>query len=162
MNRSIARLASVPPSISFSGAGFLGCYHIGVAQALKDKGLLTVGPESTQTLLGSSAGALVSAGVLCGVTTADAMTLTKEIAQDASDQGVLNALTPNYSLIDSVRPRLLEKLRSIVPNGNDCDAYIKSKVNATAGWWTRCDLLLLQELEHNKGRASERVWGKLS
>lgn len=53
----------VPPSISFSGSGFLATYQLGVAQCL-----LTYTPWMLHTapyVLGASAGSLVAAAVVC-------------------------------------------------------------------------------------------------
>nr|XP_040049793.1 omega-hydroxyceramide transacylase [Gasterosteus aculeatus aculeatus] len=55
----------VPPSISFSGSGFMATYQLGVAQSL-----LTYAPWMLSTapcVLGASAGSLVAAAVVCGM-----------------------------------------------------------------------------------------------
>lgn len=53
----------VPPSISFSGSGFMSTYQLGVAQCF-----LTYTPWILRTapqVLGASAGSLVAATVVC-------------------------------------------------------------------------------------------------
>lgn len=55
----------VPPSISFSGAGFMSTYQLGVAQCF-----LTYTPWILRTapqVLGASAGSLVAATVVCEI-----------------------------------------------------------------------------------------------
>lgn len=55
----------VPPSISFSGSGFMSTYQLGVAQCF-----LTYTPWILRTapqVLGASAGSLVAATVVCGI-----------------------------------------------------------------------------------------------
>ncbi|KAK9515279.1 hypothetical protein VZT92_025939 [Zoarces viviparus] len=55
----------VPPSISFSGSGFLATYQLGVAQCF-----LTYAPwilSAAPCVLGASAGSLVAAAVVCGM-----------------------------------------------------------------------------------------------
>jgi len=78
MIRSLAMLA--PRSISFSGAGFMGSYHCGVIQALQEEKILPDYPNTKEgekpsdvICLGSSAGALVSAGVVTGISVVDLM-----------------------------------------------------------------------------------------
>lgn len=55
----------VPPSISFSGSGFMSTYQLGVAQCF-----LTYTPWILRTaphVLGASAGSLVAAAVVCEI-----------------------------------------------------------------------------------------------
>ena len=59
------RGSSTPFSLSFSGSGFLVLYQIGVVQSL-----LELAPEllkSACKVYGSSAGSLIAAAVVCGV-----------------------------------------------------------------------------------------------
>ena len=90
------------PSISFSGAGFLGCYHAGAAACLLKHGLL-LGPmerrsnddDSPPLLLGVSAGALISAALSAGVLPEDAMNAVYEIANRTRERGgVMDVLKP--------------------------------------------------------------------
>jgi hypothetical protein len=75
MKRTLTKVSpEITRSISFSGAGFMGSYHCGAIKALQEAGIL---PDLTDNhrlekrhrdivFLGSSAGSLVSAGVLTG------------------------------------------------------------------------------------------------
>lgn len=53
----------VPPSISFSGSGFMATYQLGVAQCFQNYApwILRTAPS----VLGASAGSLVAAAVVC-------------------------------------------------------------------------------------------------
>lgn len=55
----------IVPSFSFSGCGFLGVYHVGVALCLRDHTDIINRPEIR--FAGASAGALVATTFLCGV-----------------------------------------------------------------------------------------------
>ncbi|CAI7855342.1 unnamed protein product [Closterium sp. NIES-54] len=90
------------PGFSFSAAGLLFPYHLGVAQYLLDRGYIT---ESTP-LAGASAGALVSAVVATGVEPRSLMPLAKLVAADCRKngtafrigvllRGVLNRILPD-------------------------------------------------------------------
>lgn len=60
---SSCQYQDVPPSISFSGSGFMATYQLGVAQCL-----LNYAPWILHTapcILGASAGSLVAAAVVC-------------------------------------------------------------------------------------------------
>ncbi|BBN09551.1 hypothetical protein MPTK1_4g20660 [Marchantia polymorpha subsp. ruderalis] len=71
------------PGFSFSAAGLLFPYHLGVCQCLMENGHLT----DTTPLAGSSAGALVCAVVAGGVSMSDAMLATKELSKDCRENG---------------------------------------------------------------------------
>eukprot|EP01018_Ginkgo_biloba_P035145 Gb_20019 [translate_table: standard] len=71
------------PGFSFSAAGLLFPYHLGVAQCLIERGYIT---ENTP-LAGSSAGAIVCAVIASGSSMQDAMMATKELAQDCRLNG---------------------------------------------------------------------------
>ncbi|CAI5460018.1 unnamed protein product [Closterium sp. Yama58-4] len=90
------------PGFSFSAAGLLFPYHLGVAQYLLDHGYIT---ESTP-LAGASAGALVSAVVATGVEPRSLIPLAKLVAADCRKngtafrigvllRGVLNRILPD-------------------------------------------------------------------
>lgn len=108
-------------SFSFSGSGFLGSYHVGVACALRSRGLL---PDYTAasrtaaardvTLVGASAGALVSAGVMVGADGDEMMEVVSAVAVETAKQP-LDALTPGYSLIDALEPHLRRLLSKADP-----------------------------------------------
>ncbi|CAN1324879.1 Patatin-like phospholipase domain-containing protein 2 [Linum perenne] len=71
------------PGFSFSAAGLLFPYHLGVAQCLIEKGYIK---ESTP-LAGSSAGAIVCAVIASGATMQEALQLTKTLAEDCRLKG---------------------------------------------------------------------------
>lgn len=59
------RGSSAPFSLSFSGSGFLALYQVGVVQSL-----LELAPKLLQSagkVYGSSAGSLIAAAVVCGI-----------------------------------------------------------------------------------------------
>lgn len=78
-----ARSALTSPGFSFSAAGLLFPYHLGVGQCLIEHGYIT---ENTP-LSGSSAGALVCAVIACGLSMQDGLLATKELASDCRING---------------------------------------------------------------------------
>lgn len=103
------------PSFGFSGAGFLGCYHVGVCAALHKHGLLphpdddsSYNTNKMPLLTGVSAGSMIAAATLAGVHPEnDGMNVVLEAARRTrelnSQQSVsLDVLTPGFSLIDQV------------------------------------------------------------
>lgn len=93
------------PSIGFSGAGFLTCYHLGVSDCLIQHGILSLQPEAHNdftVLTGVSGGALCAAGVAVGVSPQDGMSTVLHVTNTTTQQGRLDALTPGFSLIDQV------------------------------------------------------------
>lgn len=71
------------PGFSFSAAGHLFPYHLGVCDCLMEYEYLTVNTP----LAGSSAGALVCAVVAGGLDMSDALKAAKEVAQDCRKNG---------------------------------------------------------------------------
>ncbi|TVU24720.1 hypothetical protein EJB05_27173, partial [Eragrostis curvula] len=71
------------PGFSFSAAGLLFPYHIGVAQCLIDRGYIT---ERTP-LAGSSAGAIICAVIASGNTMQDCLQVTKDLADNCRTKG---------------------------------------------------------------------------
>ncbi|KAK3756767.1 hypothetical protein RRG08_019259 [Elysia crispata] len=69
----------VVPSFSFSGCGFLGVYHIGVASCLRDH--TDVVNRKQIRFAGASAGALVATTLLCGIDFGEMTRLFLEIAK---------------------------------------------------------------------------------
>ncbi|KAJ7211881.1 hypothetical protein O6H91_Y477900 [Diphasiastrum complanatum] len=71
------------PGFSFSAAGLVFPYHLGVSECLIEKGYIT---ENTP-LAGSSAGAIVCAVLAGGASMQDGLIATKELAQDCRENG---------------------------------------------------------------------------
>ncbi|MED6157437.1 hypothetical protein PIB30_023008 [Stylosanthes scabra] len=71
------------PGFSFSAAGLLFPYHLGVAQFLIENGYI----KETTPLAGSSAGAIVCAVIASGASMEEALTATKILAADCRDRG---------------------------------------------------------------------------
>lgn len=99
------------PSISFSGAGFLGVYHAGVYSCLLKHNhvlqpLEKLSPHHSKIspiLTGVSAGALVSASISAGVTPENMMNVILKVAQRTKEKGgFMDVLRPGFSLIDQL------------------------------------------------------------
>ncbi|KAJ3672250.1 hypothetical protein LUZ60_006971 [Juncus effusus] len=71
------------PGFSFSAAGLLFPYHLGVARLLLEKGYI----KETTPLAGSSAGAIVCAVIASGNTMEDALKVTKTLADNCRTKG---------------------------------------------------------------------------
>ncbi|CAA7401545.1 unnamed protein product [Spirodela intermedia] len=71
------------PGFSFSAAGLLFPYHLGVSQFLLEKGYI----KETTPLAGSSAGAIVCAVIASGSSMQDALKFTKILAEDCRIKG---------------------------------------------------------------------------
>lgn len=125
--------SSVLPSIGFSGAGFLGCYHVGVAACLQRHGWLGVdesGNKNNNTiqlattikplvplLTGVSAGSMIAAATAAGVAPEqDGMEVVLAAARRTREMSktsalpTLDALTPGFSLIDAVEGSFREAI----------------------------------------------------
>jgi hypothetical protein len=105
-----------PPSIAFSGAGFLTSYHLGVVDCLRRHGIVgkdddhrsKVGSGSGDNnrtrkqqqhrpmiLTGVSGGALAVTSIVLDIPSDDAMSITMKIAQCArTEGGILDLLHP--------------------------------------------------------------------
>ncbi|PSS02859.1 Patatin-like phospholipase domain-containing protein [Actinidia chinensis var. chinensis] len=77
------REAVSSPGFSFSAAGMLFPYHLGVAQYLIEKGYI----KDTTPLAGSSAGAIVCVVIASGASMQEALTATKMLAEDCRLRG---------------------------------------------------------------------------
>ncbi|KAC9735352.1 hypothetical protein R6Q59_018564 [Mikania micrantha] len=77
------RKAVSSPGFSFSAAGLLFPYHLGVAKFLIENGYI----KDTTPLAGSSAGAIVCAVVASGASMEEALEATKVLAQDCRSRG---------------------------------------------------------------------------
>uniref|UniRef100_A0A8C9EN42 PNPLA domain-containing protein n=1 Tax=Pavo cristatus TaxID=9049 RepID=A0A8C9EN42_PAVCR len=99
------RAPGTPFSLSFSGSGFLALYQLGVVQSL-----LELAPEllkSACKVYGSSAGSLVAAAVVCGVS------LGKEMVENGAREvrkKLLGPLSPKCSLLANLRAVLQRSL----------------------------------------------------
>ncbi|KAL3774623.1 hypothetical protein ACHAWO_001994 [Cyclotella atomus] len=102
-------------SFGFSGAGFLGCYHVGVAACLHRQGILPNPNDSSNgtsppLVTGVSAGSMIAAAVLAGVqpdpdgmeVVLEAARKTRALAKSNDFNVSLDVLTPGFSLIDQV------------------------------------------------------------
>ncbi len=132
-NQRNTMATSALPSIGFSGAGFLGCYHVGVSACLQRHGWLglddssnkknynTIQPTTIKPLVplltGVSAGSMIAAATAAGVAPEpDGMDVvltaarrTRELS-NTSPLPTLDALTPGYSLIDAVEGTFREAI----------------------------------------------------
>ncbi|XP_047937726.1 patatin-like phospholipase domain-containing protein 4 [Salvia hispanica] len=77
------RKAVTSPGFSFSAAGLLFPYHLGVARLLIEKGYI----KETTPLAGSSAGAIVCAVIASGASMEEALVATKILAEDCRLRG---------------------------------------------------------------------------
>lgn len=108
-------------SIGFSGAGFLLCYHLGVAKCFQEQRILPRKGELRPTipLTGVSGGALVAAAVSAGIDPDVGMQETLEVSSLARKAGVLDSLQPGFSLVDLVHDRISPLLRDAVFGDSD-------------------------------------------
>jgi predicted acylesterase/phospholipase RssA len=104
-----------PPSIAFSGAGFLTSYHLGVVDCLRRHGIVgqddhrgsggnirrltpsaaTLQQQQPTILSGVSGGALAVTSIVLDIQSDDAMSITMRIAQCArTEGGILDVLHP--------------------------------------------------------------------
>ncbi|KAL1544460.1 patatin-like phospholipase domain-containing protein 4 [Salvia divinorum] len=77
------RKAVTSPGFSFSAAGLLFPYHLGVARLLIERGYI----KETTPLAGSSAGAIVCAVIASGASMEEALVATKILAEDCRLRG---------------------------------------------------------------------------
>ncbi|XP_019173615.1 PREDICTED: patatin-like phospholipase domain-containing protein 2 isoform X1 [Ipomoea nil] len=77
------RKAVTSPGFSFSAAGLLFPYHLGVSQFLIEKGYI----KDTTPLAGSSAGAIVCATIASGSSMQEALQANKKLAKDCRLRG---------------------------------------------------------------------------
>ena len=92
-------------NLSFSGCGFLGIYHVGVASCIKQ-----YAPSLFQNkIMGASAGALVGCVLMCGCCLGQCTSYTLRLASKAR-QRALGPLHPEFDLIRHLRQGLEEIL----------------------------------------------------
>ena len=94
--------------VSFSGAGFLGAFHLGVGDALVRARAL----ESRFEIAGASAGAIVGAVLATETPVEVAREALRTLVEKSRTAGRLGILTPGFSLVDDVRNQLSLRLPS--------------------------------------------------
>jgi hypothetical protein len=122
MRHAVSTRSTLPTrSLSLSGGGLLGAYHLGVVSALQSRHLLPDysrrpdDPASNVALLGASAGSLVAASVFAGSRGDHLMGVLCSLAAEAEAQS-LGPLTPGFSLIDALEPYLRAELAAVDPH----------------------------------------------
>ncbi|RUS84363.1 hypothetical protein EGW08_007895, partial [Elysia chlorotica] len=106
-------MEDVVPSFSFSGCGFLGVYHIGVASCLRDH--TDVVNRKEIRFAGASAGALVATTLLCDIDFGEMTRLFLEIAKvvrnkESRDLAQLLRAVMHQYLPDDAHLRLRNRL----------------------------------------------------
>uniref|UniRef100_A0A7N4PIG9 Acylglycerol transacylase n=1 Tax=Sarcophilus harrisii TaxID=9305 RepID=A0A7N4PIG9_SARHA len=96
-------------SLSFSGCGFMGFYHVGVTQCLSEHApqLLRDAPN----LLGSSGGALHCATFLCGLSLESRLQILMDLVRSARKRNI-GVLHPSFNLSKYLRDGLNKFLPS--------------------------------------------------
>ncbi|XP_068122272.1 omega-hydroxyceramide transacylase-like [Hyperolius riggenbachi] len=92
-----------PPSLSFSGSGYLALYQIGAVKALLD-----VAPDilhSAPKVYGASAGSLVAAAVVFNVNLDELQQIIMDAANDAR-KTILGPFSPSFNLLKCLRKAL--------------------------------------------------------
>ncbi|KAJ1434989.1 Patatin-like phospholipase domain [Sesbania bispinosa] len=126
------------PGFSFSAAGLLFPYHLGVAQFLIQNGYI----KETTPLAGSSAGAIVCAVIASGASMEEALVATKILAEDCRNRGT--AFRLGYATILELEAVLRDVLDKFLPD----DVHIRSngrvRVAVTQLLWRPRGLLVDQ------------------
>ncbi|CAN7999102.1 unnamed protein product [Ixodes hexagonus] len=91
-------------NLSFSGCGFLGIYHVGVASAFRE-----YAPNCLGKIAGASAGALAAAGLCCEVPFGESTTYVLRIAVRAR-QRALGPLHPGFDINSIIHDGLVKLL----------------------------------------------------
>ena len=119
-------------SFGFSGAGFLGCYHVGAAACLMRQGHLPRPADdraASPRLTGVSAGSMIAAAVFAGVPPdPDGMEVVLEAARRARALArtrvwSLDVLTPGFSLIDAVEGPFRKALAQALGGYREIDEH---------------------------------------
>jgi len=137
----------VVPSIGFSGAGFLGCYHLGVAECFTNQGLLLPRGEVPEVnkpypvLLGASAGAIVASAISAGVSAEDGMNVVLNLRHRVSSTAALagpiwgklplDVFRPGFSLIDELSATMMPYMNEAL-NGGDMELFQRRTANGSA------------------------------
>ncbi|XP_045868253.1 1-acylglycerol-3-phosphate O-acyltransferase PNPLA3 isoform X2 [Meles meles] len=96
-------------SLSFSGCGFLGFYHIGVTRCLSERAPHLV--QDARMLFGSSAGALHGVALLSGISLDSIMEILMDLVQSARNRKI-GILHPAFNL----GRRLRNDLQTYLPD----------------------------------------------
>ena len=99
-------------NLTFSGCGFLGIYHVGVASALKDRAPELL--ERIKNFGGASAGALAAGSLLCGISLSESLQFTLRLAEHARRFSI-GPFHPKFQLTTTIR----KVFRRMIPD----DAY---------------------------------------
>jgi hypothetical protein len=124
MRRSLASKSSKSLSIGFSGAGFMGSYHVGVAACLIQHGVIPHPDDNTLKskrikLTGVSAGAIISSAVIAGVNMEEAMSVVLEAGRIVRKKcGILDVLTPGFSLVDEIENLMIPIMNQALNEGD--------------------------------------------
>ena len=94
-------------NITFSGAGFLGIYHVGVVSCLKFNGKKLL--ENVDNFGGSSAGALTACMLLFDVDLEESVQFVMHLASKVHGK-VLGPLNPSFDPARSIRNTFLKYL----------------------------------------------------
>ena len=95
------------PSLSFSGCGFLGIYHVGVGACLLEHAPHVI--EQAEKVFCCSAGSIFGAAIVGGVCMGDACEDVMDMVRDARSR-YLGPLHPGFRLVPTLRQRLTELL----------------------------------------------------
>ncbi|KAK2526558.1 Pnpla1 [Columba guinea] len=101
------RSSSAPFSLSFSGSGFLALYQVGVVQSL-----LELAPKLLQSagkVYGSSAGSLIAAAVVCGISLDDLKEFFFSTVKEVRNT-ILGPFSPKCSLLANIKAVLQRML----------------------------------------------------
>lgn len=104
-------------SFSFSGAGFMGIYHLGAFAALKKHAPRAFFHPSTSTFLGASAGSLISVAIVCDVHEDDIANLIFQVAASARKHR-FGVLSPGCCLLTEME----KGMKNLVPE----DAHLRA------------------------------------
>lgn len=91
--RSIIHVGCQPTNLSFSGCGFLGAYHIGVASCFRQHAPTFL--NEVKIIYGCSAGAIIGAMLLCDVCSGELCRSTLDIVRDVRSR-YLGTFNPGF------------------------------------------------------------------
>lgn len=131
--------------MSLSGAGFLGAFHLGFAEALLKSGIQRT---HRVEIAGASAGALVGTVIATETSLSVARDVLRELASRARGAGPLGILTPGFSLVEAVQSSLDEHLPSdAAQRASEARFFValnaveSGKTHYVTSWSTRDELI---------------------